>query len=113
MFGNKLRSYIARLEKEKLELKSELEDLKLKKKIETEDIKHMVKMAKERNGIELEKAKTVMDRKAAEDIATVKDTYRDKTEKQLEKQLADMRGMYGEILERLPNYNIRHKVDGL
>jgi len=108
--SDQLKKDIERLENEKRDLKVELEDLKLQKKMEAEDIKHMVKINNERKEIELEKEKIKLERENAAEVATVKDTYRDKTEKQLEKQLGDMRVMYGEILERLPNYNINHKI---
>lgn len=115
MFGKKdttkLKDEIRSLEKDKTSLKKELEELKLKKKIEEEDIKHMVRINNERKDIELEKEKIELERKSANEVAVVKDQYRDKTEKQLEKQLSDMRGMYGEILARLPNYNVKVKEE--
>lgn len=107
-----LKVIIKNLEKEKRQLKEDLADLKLKKKLEEEDIKHMVKINNERKDIELEKEKIKLMRGAAEEVAQVKDSYRDKTEQQLEKQLVNMKGMYGEILERLPNYNIKHNIQG-
>jgi prolyl-tRNA synthetase len=43
----------------------------------------------------------------------VRDEYRDKTEAQLEKQVDQMKGMYSDILARLPNINVKMtgKVD--
>jgi hypothetical protein len=105
-----LKADIKRLEKEKRDLKEDLADLKLKKKLEDEDIKHMVKINNERKEIELEKEKAKLERSKDAEIATVKDSYRDKTEAQLEKQLTGMSEMYAQILERLPNYNINHNV---
>ena len=105
-----LKVIIKNLEKEKHQLKEDLAELKLKKKLEEEDIKHMVKINNERKDIELEKEKMKLERKSAEEIAKVKDSYQDKTEQQLEKQLTNMKSMYGEILERLPNYNINHNI---
>ena len=105
-----LQADITRLEKDKRTLKDELEDLKHQKKLESEDIKHMVKINNERKDIELEKEKAKLEREQATAIAKVKDDYRDKTEKQLEKQLTNMKDMYGEILERLPNYNVKHNI---
>ena len=105
-----LKLAIKQLEKDKRSLKEDLAELKLKKKLEEEDIKHMVKINNERKDIELEKEKMKLERKSAEEIAKVKDSYQDKTEQQLEKQLTNMKSMYGEILERLPNYNIKHNI---
>jgi len=100
------------LSKERLQLKEELEDIKLKKKMEEEDIKHMVKINNERKEIELEKERVKLEREKALEVAQVKDEYRDKTEKQLENQLTNLKGMYGEILQRLPNYNVNHNIKG-
>jgi seryl-tRNA synthetase len=114
MFGRDRKEQeneIERLKDEKRKLKEELEELKLQKKMEEEDIKHMVKINNERKEIELEKEKVKLMKEKDEAIAKVKDDYRDKTEKQLERQLTDMRGMYTEILERLPNYNVKVKED--
>lgn len=105
-----LKRVISNLESEKKTLKEEVSDLKLKKKMEEEDIKHMVKIDRERKDIELEREKVKLAGEQAKEIAKVKDTYRDKTEAQLEKQLVGMRDMYKEILERLPNYNIKHTI---
>ena len=105
-----LKVLIKQLEREKRQLKEDLAELKLKKKLEEEDIKHMVKINNERKDIELEKEKIKLTQKSNDEIAKVKDRYRDKTEAQLEKQLVNMKGMYGEILERLPNYNIKHNI---
>lgn len=105
-----LKLTISGLEIEKRKLKEEVGDLLLKRKMEEEDIKHMIKIDRERKDIALEKEKVKLEGEKATAIAKVRDTYRDRTEEQLEKQLTDMRGMYGEILERLPNYNINHEI---
>lgn len=109
-----LKSDVDRLEKEKRVVREELEDLKLKKKLESEDIKHMVKINSERKDIELEKEKIKLQKKSADEIAAVKDEYRDKTEQQLEAQVKDMKGMYSEILTRLPTFThaVKEKREG-
>ena len=88
-----LESIIKDLEKDKRRLKEDLAELKLKKKLEDEDIKHMVKINNERKDIELEKEKMKLERKSAVEIAAVKDSYQNKTEEQLEKQLTNMKDM--------------------
>jgi len=107
---NMLKNVITGLEGEKKSLKEQVADLQLKKKIEEEDIKHMIKIDRERKDIELEKERVKLQGAQFKAIGSIKDQYRDKTEEQLEKQLDMMKGMYGEILERLPNYNIKHNV---
>ncbi len=98
-----------RLESEKKTLKEEVADLKLKKKISDEDIKHMVKMKQEKLDLEHEKKVIVLEREKEESIAKVKDEYRDKLEKHLKDETGNMKIMYGQILERLPNVQVRLK----
>ena len=105
-----LKKVIEALESDKKGLKEEVGDLKLKKKMEEEDIKHMVKIDRERKDIQIEKEKIQLEGEQAKAIAKVKDEYQDKTEAQLKEQLSVMKGMYGEILERLPNYNVEHTI---
>ena len=72
-----------------------------------EDIQHMVKMKEEKNALELEKEKIRLQGEQAERIAKVKDEYRDKVEKGLEKQNDNLKTMYGQILERLPDVKVK------
>ncbi len=94
---------VRRLEKEEARLTKEIETLKHKKKIEEEDIKHLVKLEKEKNGIEFQKKEMTLQKKHDDDVAKVKDEYRDKLEKHLQEETKNIKEMYGQILERLPN----------
>ena len=51
-----------------------------------------------------------MEREKDSEIAKVKDDYRDKLEGRLEKEVVNMKEMYGQILERLPNINVKGKI---
>lgn len=106
-----LKSTNKSLEKEKKTLKEEVADLKLKKKIEDEDIKHLVKLKQEQQEVEFAKRTVQMDGEKAEAIAEVKDKYRDKMEEQLKAETDNIKTMYGEILKRLPNVNVKLKGD--
>lgn len=97
------------LEKDVKRLKEEVEDLKLKKKISDEDIKHMVKLKMEAVDMDYKKRELVLEKKTVDEIAKVKDSYRDKHEAQLSKETDNIRQMYAQILERLPNVNVRMK----
>lgn len=92
-------------------LKDELAELKQTKKMEEEDIKHMVKIHKERNAIELEKKTAELERAKHNEVAEVKDDYRDKMETRLQTEVTNMKEMYGQILERLPKVTARLKGD--
>lgn len=105
----KLEEEIKELKKERGELKEKVEGLKLKKKIEEEDIKHMVTMKEERLALDHEKKVAETEKLKDAEIAKVKDEYRDKIEKNLEQQKNDVKAMYAEILQRLPDVNVKLK----
>lgn len=117
MFGRKKESMSGEVDTLKLAktalqsevetLKGEIASLKLKKKIEDEDIKHMVKLKEERQEVKFQKKELEMEKDKADEIAKVKDGYRDKTEEQLQKRNDELKEMYGEILARLPNINVK------
>jgi len=100
-----------RPEKEIRSLKNELAEVVQKKKMEEDDIKHMVKIHKERNAIELEKKTMELEREKQNEVAVVKDNYKDKMEERLQFEVTNMKEMYGQILERLPNVSARLKGD--
>lgn len=123
MFDTKKK--LAKVEQEKKALESEVETLredvrkakedlsetKHKKKMEDEDIKHMVKMSKEAGEIDLKKKVMDCEKEKDKTIAEVKDEYRDKMELRLQTEVDNIKEMYGQILERLPNVNARLKGD--
>lgn len=91
--------------------RNELAELKQKKKMEGEDIRHLVKIKEEKLAIEYDRKEVRLEREQQAVIAEVKDEYRDKMEQELQKQITRMQKMYGEILGRLPNFNVRLKGD--
>lgn len=122
MFTNKrseaVKRQIERLENERdqlnddlMKVRNELAELKQKRKMEDEDIRHLVKLKESKLDIEHQKKEVELERKQQEAIAKVKDKYRDKLESELQRQLERMQKMYGEILGRLPNVNVRLKGD--
>ena len=100
----RLKEEVAEL---KVQKKQETEELKLAHKTAEEDIKHLVKLHDEKKLVEFERKALEMERKKDEEIAKVKDEYRDKMEKQLAEETKNIRGMYTEILARLPNVNVK------
>jgi len=89
--------------------KDELADTKHQKKMEDEDIKHMVQMAKEKHEIEFQKKVMEIEKEQQTAIGAVKDQYRDKLEVRLQTEVDNIKEMYGQILERLPNINANLK----
>lgn len=92
-------------------VKEELEDVKLKKKIEEEDIKHLTKIKLEQNEIEFQKKTLALERQKDGEVMTLKQNYADKMQFRLEKETENIKGMYDQILKRLPDVNVRLKGD--
>jgi len=88
-------------------LKDEIADLKQEKKITEEDIKHMVRLREEKLALEAQRKDVERAGEQAAAIAEVKDQYRDKLEKRLQKEVDSIKEMYGQILERLPKVSVR------
>ena len=119
MFNKVLKNNIIRLETKVSTLKNEKENLqdniyelrrdistmKSKFKVDEEQIKHMVKMAEEANEIKYQQKVLSNDKEKWTSIEKIKDSYRDKLEERLQKEVLDIKEMYGQVLERLPNIN--------
>lgn len=106
-----LEAEIKELRKERDKLREDVAELKLKKKIEDEDIKHMIKMMEERNSVKEQQFKLTTEREKDAEIAKIKDAYRDKLETFLQGQVKDTKDMYNQILQRLPDVNVRLRGD--
>lgn len=106
-----LKKDVDELEKQVKDLKKDAAQAKLDKKMFEEDIKHMTKMKEEKLEVAHEKKVIVLEKEKADAIAVVKDEYRDKLEERLKTEVENIKVMYGEILERLPNVNVRLKGD--
>ena len=104
-----LEAKIESLTDDKERLEADLRRIKHEHKMEEEDTKHLVKMRQEKVDIEFQRKKTELAGEHQEDLARVRDEYRDKLEKRLEEEIKNIRGMYDAILERLPNVNLKMK----
>lgn len=94
------------LRDERRTLKDEVEDLKSKRKVEDEQLKHLLKIKEEKADIEFQKKVHEAEVKKQNEVAAVKDQYRDKLEAELKTRLEQMQTMYGQILARLPDVNV-------
>ena len=83
--------------------------------MEDEMIAHKLKMREEQVIMDADKKIAAAEQKAAKNasnsIAEVKDTYRDKLENQLEKRGDELKGMYKEVLTRLPDISMEITKD--
>jgi len=102
-----LKARVAELEKEVREKKNDLADVEAERKRADEDIKHMVKMKLEVHEINYEKRVVALVQEKDKEVAAIKDVYRDKLEEQLKTETKNIKEMYGQILERLPNINAK------
>lgn len=87
-------------------LEAENNQLKQTKRMTEEEIAHKLKMREEQVDIDYQRKVGVVERAADDRVATTKDEYRDKVEKQLEKRGDELKKMYSEILQRLPDVNL-------
>jgi len=104
-----LKKQITALTNDKMTIKQQCEEMKLKKKLDEEDIKHMVKMKEEKLEMTFQKKVLEVEKSHDEKLMKTKDQYRDKMEERLEKETANIKSMYEDILARLPNVNVRLK----
>lgn len=123
MFGQyrrteRLKKEIEDLERERdqivddnRKLKDQLAALEQKRRMEDDELRHLVKMKESQLNMAHETRQLERDRAKDSEVATVKDQYRDKLEAFLQQQVKDIKEMYGEILGRLPNVNVRLKGD--
>ena len=96
-----LKDRIELLEGVEKNLQTNIADLNAKKKREDELIKHNTKIILEKHEIEQAKVIGLLKGEQATAIAKIKDEYRDKTEKQLEKQATIMKELYTDVLTKL------------
>lgn len=90
--------------------KDQLEDVKLKKKIEEEDLKHLTKIKLEQTEIEFQKRVMAIEKQKDSEVMSLKQGYADKMQVRLEKETESIKEMYGQILQRLPDVNVRMRV---
>ena len=91
-------------------LTSENKKLKQTKQMSEEMIAHKLKMREESVDAECARrvadAETKAEKKVIVEVGKVKDTYRDKVENQLEKRGDELKGMFAEVLTRLPDISM-------
>ena len=90
-----------------LKLQEELAQLRSQKKIEQQEIEHLVRLKQEKNEVEFEKRLARITKEKDQAIAKVKDDYRDKLEQRLAQEVESIKEMYGQILQRLPDINVK------
>ncbi len=112
MFGKlKLLRKINILKEDKEKLQEQVVQLKSTKKIEEEEIKHLVRLKEEKMEVTFERRQLTLDKEHQKKMHNLQTDYNDKIQARLEKEVDRMKGMYGEVLKRLPDVNVRLKGD--
>lgn len=100
------RGLLDQVEKLNIKAKNQKADMDAERKREEENLKHQVKIHDEKREIEYLKREQLQDRARDREIEAVKNSYRDKLEKELVARADQLKEMYGQILARLPDINV-------
>jgi len=103
----KLTKEVEALKREVFDLELEADKAVARKEREEMELKHIIKMKEEKMEMESKKFEMKCEKEKDSEIATVKDEYRDKLEEQLKKETDNIKVMYSQILERLPNISAK------
>lgn len=105
----KLQKDISSLTEEKRTLKDDLADLQKQKELEKTEIEHLVALKEQRMELTIQKKEVELERKFQEKELELRKKGFDEMVNHINKQSEDMKSLYGQILERLPNVNMEIK----
>ncbi len=106
MFGMK---HVERLEKEKKALLEEIEELKLKKRMDEREIKQLVKIKLDNAKLEQEQKTMELEREFKDKESELMKRYHEDRMKDIDKARNEIQEVYSQIMERLPNVNMKIK----
>ena len=92
------------------QLKKQLAELRLERTIEERDIKHLVKMKEEKLAVEHQKSELALKNEYKDKEMVLQTEYHDKVLKQLEVGRADLKEVYANIMQCLPNVNMQMRT---
>jgi Skp family chaperone for outer membrane proteins len=95
------------IEKQLRDAKDELADVKKEKELEMQEFEHLVKLKEERQKLALETERVKLSGEYQKKEGELQKEYFDKTLKNIEKASYDIKDVYKQILERLPNVNVK------
>lgn len=107
----RLKDRINSLEDQLITKKEEIADLKHAMKKIDDEAKHLIKMEKERLEIEKTKMEAQIDARVSDKIDQIREEYRDKVEKNLNSQVANVQTTFQAVLDRLPNVNVNMEAN--
>ena len=104
-----LQNQIDNLTTEKRKIKDDLLDLKKAKELEKTEIEHLIALKEERMNLKMSQKEVELEGKYQQkELELRKKTY-DEMVTHIEKVATDTKELYGKIMERLPNVNVRMK----
>ena len=89
-----------------VKLNDEIEGLRMKKRHEEQDIKHLSKMAEEKREIEFQKKEVELQKEYTEKLNDSLKEFHKKLEERFEEELKNFRGLYKDVIDRLPNIEV-------
>jgi hypothetical protein len=106
-----LQNQISTLTEERRTLKDELADIRKQKELEKIEIEHLVALKEERLKLQIDQKEVALEKIfQAKELELRKQAYDDMV-KRIEKAGNDMKEIYTEIMNRLPNVNVKMKKD--
>ena len=103
------RSQNQSLRKEKADLEHRIRELEHKKELEEKELTHLVKMKEEKQLIEATKKELELQKKFNEKEMALQNEYHKKNLDIISKEHVDIKEIYKQIMERLPNVNVEVK----
>lgn len=97
------------LRSEKASLEHRIRELEHKKELEEKELTHLVKMKEEKQFIEAQKKEIELQKKFNEKEMALQTEYHKKNLDIISKEHADIKEIYKQIMERLPNVNVEVK----
>lgn len=97
------------LKKEKADLEHRIRELEHKKELEEKELTHLIKMKEEKQFIEAQKKEIELQKRFNDKEMVLQTEYHKKNLDIISKEHADIKEIYKQIMERLPNVNVEVK----
>ena len=111
MFNLKLKKEIRCLKEEKETLEIEVKSLNSRKKIDEEELKALIKLKEDKMGLDFKRKEMDLAKEHQQKQHNLQVRYNEKLQERLETEVENIKEMYGEVLKRLPDVNVRLKGD--
>lgn len=90
-------------------LEHKIRELEHKKELEETELDHLIKMKEEKQTLEIEKRSVALQKEFNQKEMDLQRKYHEQTVGIINKEHADIKDIYRQIMERLPNVNVELK----